>query len=309
MNRIMTLDNEEVPCNICSSNEYISIYTDTVCPIVKCNKCGLVYVNPRPNKMKRNEINQESYGSEYRIKQYFVDRIAIKRWSKNKLKIIEKFTKIGRVLDIGCGLAFFLDVAKNRGWETYGVEINGTISRFAKENLGLSVLTADIEHDNLLYPKNFFDVITFWDTLEHLSNPFLVLEKVKHFLKPKGLLCVQLPNFDSFISKCKGKNWDWLTPGDHLYYFSYNTLISLLKKTGFEPLEMYTWEPILYPVNSLLGFYDKNNIIFDIYRKTLLRIIKLVYLLLFYFIQRSLWKRNKGALLVGFFRKIDEKTN
>jgi len=199
--------------------------------IVKCNNCGLIYVNPQI-KQKKIIAGYESANEETYIK----EKKARTKTFKNCLNKIEKYCKPpAKILDVGCAAGLFLQVARKAGWETYGVEPNKWLAEWGKKNLGLNIINKSIEKVNL--EQNFFDVITFWDVLEHLSNPRKSLEKANKLLKRGGYLVVNYPDIGSPLARIFGRKW-WFILSVHLYYFTPQTITKMLEKTGFKVIKI-----------------------------------------------------------------------
>jgi len=120
-------------CNFCHSKKNKTIWTDIItCEhkekfrLVRCLKCGLIYLNPRP---KVNEIKRY-----YQIESYWGLNLADKKSKKINRKLRERnfgniyhhildFHKSGSILDIGCGTGEFLSKFQEIGWETLGIDI------------------------------------------------------------------------------------------------------------------------------------------------------------------------------------------
>lgn len=291
-------EKENVNCNLCNSNAADVLFPVDFYKLVKCRKCGLVYVSPRPTSCERENINKEIYDSqEYRTR-YFRDRKIFEKWFKKKLSDIERYSRKGKILDVGTSYGFFLDVARKRGWETYGIEKNIPAVRYAREKLGLNISEGTTEEAQ--FPENFFDVITLWDVLEHIPDPTTFLRRLKTVLKRDGLVCIQSPNIESLIADYKKERWDWLTPNDHLSHFSPSTLRAILGKTGYKLISMATWEPTAYFIDAFLGFEDNKSFLFRFYRKTILRVIRKFFFFFFLPFQWLEKSKDKGALIVAY---------
>jgi SAM-dependent methyltransferase len=104
----------------------------------------------------------------------------------------------GRILDVGCALGTFLAIARDHGFEPHGVEISQFASSFAREQRGLDVFTGDLE--NFGAPPGTFDVVTFWDAIEHVTHPVENLKTARRLLRPGGLLLVTTDNFDCLVA-------------------------------------------------------------------------------------------------------------
>jgi 2-polyprenyl-3-methyl-5-hydroxy-6-metoxy-1,4-benzoquinol methylase len=236
---------EFVPCNLCGANIYQIVYEgipdEKGSPIdkykssgnkisqdriVKCEKCNLVYVNPR---LKPGVIVKGySEGSD----EVFVSQVNGREITFNKsLNFIEKFSKPGKILDIGTAGGSFLYVAKKRGWEVYGIEPNKWLCNWGKENYGIDIKPGTIF--DYKYPNDFFDVVTLWDVLEHVPDPKKVLDECNRILRSGGLLVVNYPDIDSLVARIMKKKWVFLL-SVHLFYFTPDTISKILSKTEFK---------------------------------------------------------------------------
>lgn len=141
----------------------------------------------------------------------------------------------GKLLDVGCATGIFLDCARKTGWDVKGIEVSKWASERARYRLHLDVLTRTIGDavKNNWVKNNSFDVVTLWDTIEHLQDPTSVLMEVNSVLKEGGLLFIETLNIDSAIAKEQGKEWHFFRPPKHLVYYSEKTLKEFLEKTGF----------------------------------------------------------------------------
>src|SRR5262249_38161618 len=95
----------------------------------------------------------------------------------------------GRLLDLGCGDGYFLDVMRDRGWDVAGVDSEEVVVWHARERLGLrAVVELDVERDPL--PEGQFDAITLWGVLQLAYRPQRLLEKARALLAPDGVLAI-----------------------------------------------------------------------------------------------------------------------
>ena len=238
----------ETRCNLCGSAYYEVIYRikgegaqtqgvpaykvtesrNALLPlrIVRCLRCGLVYVNPQESIRKiylmYRDMKDEVYVAEEQGR-----RIA----ARIILKKIAKYKRKGKILDVGCATGFVLDEAKKQGWEAHGVELSGWAVHFAKERFDLDVFKGTIKQAR--FPYNYFDAIVMNDSIEHLTHPKETLEEIRRVLKTDGVLCISTPDIDSFLSGFLGARW-WGIQQSHLYYFSRKTLSKMLDVAGFK---------------------------------------------------------------------------
>jgi len=154
---------------------------------------------------------------------------------KNKLKLINNFqTEAKTLLDFGCGTGDFLKVCQMNGWVITGIEPNQKARAMANQKLNHKVFdVAELSH----LKNNSFDVITLWHVLEHLPNYREDIETLKNLLKPKGVLVIAVPNFESFDANYYQSFWAaWDVPR-HLWHFSQHTISKLFRDLKMKVLE------------------------------------------------------------------------
>ena len=261
----------KVLCNLCGSDHYTVVYDTRIkeqednysdsykitdhsvsvaVRLVKCCKCGLIYMNPRTDhtKIHNNYISMAD--------DFYVQEGAGRRKSADFiLKYLEKINKKGRILDVGCATGFLLDQARKQGWEVYGVELSAWAVDYAKNKLQLPNITQGLLKE-ANYPANFFDVVVLKDVIEHLTDPKETLEQIRYVLKPSGIMCCNTPDIDSLASKILGAKW-WGIKQSHLFYFNKNSLSALFKATGFVPLKIRSHArtfTLNYWIYNLLGY-------------------------------------------------------
>lgn len=236
-----------VKCNLCFSDSpghYIKIEGFS---IVKCKMCGLIYVNPRLHQDELHEIYHEKYFDNpafvnkkdklFGYHQYLKDKKLIIATFKKQLKNINRFSKKGKLLDVGCAHGFFLEIAKKNGWDVQGIEISKEGYNYVKKKLKIKVSNKTLEKSN--FKKDQFDVITMLDVIEHLSDPHSAIKHVNKILKPNGLFVITTPDIGSLTAKLLGKYWEEIRRvREHIYFFSRKTLTKMLEKNGFKVLKI-----------------------------------------------------------------------
>lgn len=150
----------------------------------------------------------------------FVKGIAL----KNKLKLINTQSSKGRILDIGAGVGDFLQVAKNYGWQTIGIEPSAKAKTIAKSK-GVSFV-----EDLSKLENNSFDIITMWHVLEHVPDLENQIKELKRLLKPNGTVIIAVPNFKSHDALHYGKYWAAYDVPIHLWHFSKTAIKKLFAK-------------------------------------------------------------------------------
>ncbi|MCK9296174.1 MAG: class I SAM-dependent methyltransferase [Desulfobulbaceae bacterium] len=228
---------------------------------VKCQKCGLVYMNPQIC----SEHMGYFYPKDYAPHQANTKRIQDKDAARANLRkrpffacLDSKLTQESRVLDVGCGNGFFLSQVRALAQcQVYGIDISEIAAESAKKNYGLDIFTGTILESP--FPDNSFDVITAWSFLEHVNNPAEVLRKLASLLKRDGLCILTTPNFDSFNAKLFQDKWYHLDCPRHLFIFTPQTATALLAKTGLAVTEIIHDKSSKGVVGSLqYQFYGDN---------------------------------------------------
>jgi len=143
-----------------------------------------------------------------------------------------------KILDIGCGDGFFLELLRDLGFKNiFGIDLSNPMISHARKK-GLRVEKRDIyDLDN----KDDYDVILLMDILEHLNRPYVGLNKVYSALKSDGILFLNIPVCDSvqkrarrlFYSETRAsqmKDWD----ETHIGSYSKKEVINILEETGFK---------------------------------------------------------------------------
>jgi ubiquinone/menaquinone biosynthesis C-methylase UbiE len=213
----------DATCTICGSTENAVIETcEPPHSVVKCGGCGFIYVTPLPQQL--NEHYSEAYYEEWRGRQAGA---RLKMW-KNRLRELLHYRKNGRLLDVGCGLGTFLDIARAGGFEVSGTEVSEFICKLVQDKMHIAAFHGDLA--DIPAPAKSYDVITMWHTLEHMFDPVANLQKAHELLEDDGLLVIAVPNVNNLIMKTLYP----LVRRKPLRLFSLDTLLAILQKTGFE---------------------------------------------------------------------------
>jgi len=226
---------ENIKCNICNSDRIKNFMMKDRWNIVRCDDCGLVFLKNIPSDEELKNIYDDSFfkdgqkspieGSNYEENPTFY----------NAQKRLEKIKKLGHekgnLLDIGCATGIFMKAASST-YDCTGLDISNAATDFAINEMGLNAKCGTIF--NLDFERQYFDVITMWDVIEHVRDPSKYIEKVSQILRPGGLLVLSTGNIESLMFKIQRKNWHLLIPPFHLYYFNKTNITKLLENHGFE---------------------------------------------------------------------------
>jgi len=217
--------------------------------LIRCDFCSLVWQDspPRPEEMSNH------YGTDYhRVVVESVEVDLLKRWRHPRQRVLE-MCKGGALLDIGCSSGGFLRTMKTEDWVLHGIEISPNEAKMAAESTGAQVFVGDIL-DAPFAPQTF-DVITALHAMEHVYHPQQVFRKVWQWLKPGGILYLQVPNIEGLEAHIFGSYWFGLEMPRHLSHFSPKSMRLLASSTNFEEVLVATL-PDCYVEKSLRYVLD-----------------------------------------------------
>ncbi len=212
--------------------------------IVKCSKCALIFPNPQPipfDIQDHYSIPPEQYWTEEYLTvsdSYFQNEILI-------LKSLLPFEQGMKSLDIGAGIGKSMIAMSKAGYESFGFEASDAFYERAISKMGISPEFLKLGMiENIEYPENSFDFITFGAVLEHLYDPANSIEKALKWLKPGGIIQIEVPSSGWLTNKIinfyykliKGDYVANLSPMHepyHLYEFSLNSFEKHAKKNNY----------------------------------------------------------------------------
>ena len=219
-------------CPLCDSSSVKYFGRKNEFELYKCNSCKLLFLYPLPELI---DVYNKSYfsGAEsgFGYVDYDKDKEPMTPTFEKYLDIVSSLgIKGGKLLDVGSATGFFMNIAKNRGFQVYGVELSDFAAKMGRKK-GLNIITGDLEGAH--FPDGYFDVVTMYDVLEHIFLPKIILSEVRRILRPGGLLVINTPDAESFVAKMFGSKWHLIIPPEHINYFSADNLSVYLSQHGF----------------------------------------------------------------------------
>jgi len=141
----------------------------------------------------------------------------------------------GKLLDIGCGTGNFLAAARDAGYEVTGIELDRNAARFAKERLGLQdIFPLTISEFAEQHAEEHFDVVTFFEVLEHQAAPLDFLQRIKACVRPGGVIAMSVPNRERWLTGPDVLDY----PPNHFLRWNADALRKCLSAQGFEVLSI-----------------------------------------------------------------------
>jgi len=225
-------------CPTCGSADHENELLKDHMALVRCRACDLVYVNPA--------FDEEHYRAVYASGDYqdIMRDLGIKshdyrveRFGRERVDIMARHLETGSgappaYLDVGCSTGFVVEAAASRGWRATGIDLNPSAIVFGRGR-GLDLRVEALE-DIDAAPASF-DAISLFDVLEHLLHPRATLDAAIRLLKPRGILFLYVPNYDSASRVLMGADAHFIWPTHHLNYYTPATLAGLLRRAGLHP--------------------------------------------------------------------------
>jgi SAM-dependent methyltransferase len=206
-------------CPVCGyETEHRLRYNANGCDILQCRKCGL-------GSADASEFDPDSYytadyfqgrhadgyadylGAEPVLRQEFARAVAF----------IRRYRSGGRLLELGCAYGFFLMEAA-RCYDVSGIELAKDAADHARR-AGLAVVHG-VADERALARIAPLDVIVLFDVIEHLPQPRETLALCERHLAPNGIIVITTGDFGSPLARIMGKRWRLMTPPQHLWFFT-----------------------------------------------------------------------------------------
>lgn len=207
--------------------------------VVACINCTLQYTNPRPsfkeigpyyqskNYVSHAGQDKGNMGLTYRIYD-LVSKYNIGR----KLRQIKEYHKGGKLLDLGCGLGYFLNgVKQDKTFDCTGADVSNEAIEYVDKTFGIKVVNEEELHQ---LPDNSFDIITQWHVMEHVHKLEERMVFLKRVLKEDGTMFIAVPNSGSFDAKYYKEYWDGYDVPRHIFHFTRKSFSTLMEKNGFK---------------------------------------------------------------------------
>jgi 2-polyprenyl-3-methyl-5-hydroxy-6-metoxy-1,4-benzoquinol methylase len=198
-------------------------------------------------------------------------------FEKNRLSVIEHLVPYARdflkALDVGCAIGVFTNLLHQKGYEALGIDTDKELLTFAKNRY----LHCRFELMNALHldlPTSYFDFVLALELIEHLDNPYKLLENIHRVLKDDGVVLLSTPNRLSLegargtvmerVAKIGWNAWD---PEHKRVYTSIEITQLLRKFFKIEKVVGYYYVPMVpcmkYDVVKKIGLDKAHYLAFD----------------------------------------------
>ncbi|MBW7957575.1 MAG: class I SAM-dependent methyltransferase [Deltaproteobacteria bacterium] len=217
-------------------------------PVRECSGCSSLYLKEAPRDPGAYYPEGEYYStyesntSELRAKRKLIELFYSGGRNRGLLYLllyplrgrvqgVPDYVPGGRVLDIGCGFGLLLDLLKEAGWETHGIDISARAIELVKKK-GHNGVSGELKAGH--FDSGYFDAVIMSHSIEHLKSPREYLSLAHEMLRPGGQIIVLAPNARSLGFRFFGRAWAPIETPRHLFVPSPKAMTGLLKDAGFK---------------------------------------------------------------------------
>ena len=197
---------------------------------------GLIYQKTPPTVEQMAAYAEREYSTGV-YKDYIAAAPLKTATFRRRIKRLKKLGTKGRLLDVGCGCGFFIQVALEEGFDAYGIDFSHAARAAAAEEIQPRITIGDV---NSLRRRGEepFDVVVAFDIIEHSQNPLQFLREIRSVLRPDGWLMLSTPDTDHFLRFVMRTRWPMLQPMQHTHLFSKRAMQSALEKAGYRNISL-----------------------------------------------------------------------
>jgi 2-polyprenyl-3-methyl-5-hydroxy-6-metoxy-1,4-benzoquinol methylase len=246
-------------CPACrETTPHALLYRTNGCDIWQCRSCGLGRTEDAG--FDPHAYYTGDYFSGHRSDGYSDYRAAepvLRREFARSVEFIHTCCRAGRLLDLGCAYGFFLKEAEHY-FDVAGIELADEAAEYCRRS-GLNVLSGIADETSMAQIGNV-DVITLFDVIEHLPQPHETLALCRRYLRPGGIIVITTRDFASPLARLAGAKWRLMTPPQHLWFFTAESIRRMSRALGLSPercdhpAKVVPLSLIFFQVRRMLGF-------------------------------------------------------
>lgn len=203
--------------------------------LYQCSKCSLQFVSNPPADL--SIYYQDDYYSMHEKAEEFAN---IAKSQQFKVDLVNKFKTKGKLLEIGSAMGEFAYLSKMSGFDVTVIEMDTNCVEFMNKKLQIKAICSNNPAKALEDNNEKFDAICLWHSLEHMPEPWKVLDAATKHLNEDGILLVAVPNPESIQIKIMGKYWTHFDLPRHLFGLPIKWLRGYCEKNQLTPLLITT---------------------------------------------------------------------
>lgn len=235
-------------CLYCQASDLQPWFSKTVndadYSVCRCRSCGSAMVWPRPSQQEMDTYYRAAnYGvptlqeALYQDAGYYPDS---RQDARRIIKRLLEYTPGKHFMDIGAGVGFFSLEAQRKGLAVTALEPNPNSAQGFARQLGFAPLQQVFDQDCAVAYEQTQDALLMSQVLEHISDLESLLSSLHQVLVPGGVAAIAVPHFGSVLSRIQGKRDMYISPPEHVNYFSVSGLNALFERHGFECIKVET---------------------------------------------------------------------
>jgi SAM-dependent methyltransferase len=233
------------------------LYAKNGCDILQCTVCGLGRAETAgfdPASYYTGDYFSGEHADGYG--DYLGAEPVLRREFAHTVDFIRRFRSGGRLLELGCAYGFFLHEAKPY-FDVTGIELAEDAADHARRS-GLNV-NSGVADEATLAALDPVDVVVLLDVIEHLPEPHATLRLAAQRLNPGGIIVLTTGDFASLYARLAGRRWRLMTPPQHLWFFTPDSMRGLAAALGLElvaldhPWKVVPLSLVFFQLRRMLG--------------------------------------------------------
>jgi len=204
----------------------------------RCSSCNLIFLSPRPSPDEVAELYRSDsahLSAESHIESH--DSLINRVYNRHALRLLRRHVRGGALLEIGAGSGAILELARDAGFDVYGVEANPAQAAYIRDVLRIPCAEST-ESLGADLGRASHDVIYHRDVLSHFPDPVLEFRRFNDVLAPGGRVVFETGNFGD-VDPAYFRYVSSFQYPDHLFFFSERSIDRLLEESGFRRERTY----------------------------------------------------------------------
>jgi SAM-dependent methyltransferase len=193
----------------------------------RCRACRSVELADVPDDL------DPYYPDDYYVLPSLDELRAAARRESYRMELLLPFAASGRLTEIGPGNGIFAVQAKDAGFDTAAIEMDGRVSDYLRTVVGIEVVQSD-RPEEVLPTRPASRAIAMWHVLEHVPRPWDLLDAAGSSLEPGGALVVAMPNPDALGFRLLRERWTHLDAPRHLFLIPARALVERARAAGLQ---------------------------------------------------------------------------
>jgi len=246
---------EERNCPACDGQQSVYLLSKSGGTYMVCSKCEMVFTNPA----FKDSVLIEYYTANHSVQAEIVgsDQPFYRNLYETGLRHVSQSVGLNKkeppcILDVGCSSGSFLNIAREQGWKTFGLELNSAEIK-AAIGAGHRVLQTTI--DQAVFDERF-EAITLWDVFEHIKDGFSFLGATRRLLAPGGVVFIQSPSRDALAARIMREHCNMFDGLEHVNLYGESQLSVLAERAGFKVVHFSSVISEVGVMNNFLSYDD-----------------------------------------------------